>query len=46
MPEIELMKEEATWRSRRVRYISGNWEQVSSEIPRFALKPFADETND
>lgn len=40
MSEITILKDEAQWRSRKVRYYTGNWDAVRGVMPEFELVPF------
>ena len=41
MNKIEVLSEKTTFRSRPVKYISGDWEQVKDYIPYFELDDFS-----
>ncbi len=36
-----ILSEEAKWRSRKVRYFSGDWNAIQTILPEFDLVPFA-----
>jgi hypothetical protein len=38
---ISILAEEASWRSRDVRYYEGDWASIQTVIPEFYLTPFA-----
>jgi Domain of unknown function (DUF932) len=40
MPTISILPGEASWRSRKVRYYSGNWSSIETILPEFDLVPF------
>jgi Domain of unknown function (DUF932) len=39
MTKITMLSDEASWRARKVRYYSGDWEAICSVIPEFELAP-------
>lgn len=41
MSVISILTEEASWRSRDVRYYGGDWASIQTVIPEFYLAPFA-----
>ena len=46
MQDVELLEETSNWRSREVRYVAGNWSQVSKNIPSFELCDFSEGKNE
>ena len=40
MREVKLMMETSNWRSRKVKYIAGNWSLIKEYIPSFELRGF------
>ena len=43
---MEIINETAIWRSREVKYVSGNWTQISRNIPLFELGNFSEGTGE
>ena len=37
---VEISKEQVNWNSRKVRYLTGTWEQIQHYIPKFKIAPF------
>ena len=42
MQRVELLEETSIWRSREVKYIAGNWDQITEHIPSFELRDFTE----
>ena len=42
MQDLELLEETSNWRSREVKYVAGNWAQISKNIPSFELCDFSE----
>jgi hypothetical protein len=42
MSEIRMLDEVARWRTRKVRYVAGSWNQLDGIIPKFELGDFHD----
>ena len=40
MIALSLVTGEAAWRSRKVKYYSGDWTSIQTVLPEFELKPF------
>jgi Domain of unknown function (DUF932) len=40
IPAISILPGEASWRSRKVRYYSGDWNSIRTILPDFDLEPF------
>jgi Domain of unknown function (DUF932) len=41
MTTLSIMRAEALWRSRKVRYYAGDWDAVQTVMPDFELLPFS-----
>jgi hypothetical protein len=41
MSAISILPGDAQWRSRKVRYFSGDWDAIRTVLPQFDLVPFA-----
>ncbi len=41
MSAVSILPDEASWRSRKVRYYAGDWTAILSVLPEFCLTPFS-----
>jgi hypothetical protein len=46
MSAISILPDEATWRSRKVRYYAGDWTAILSVLPEFYFLPFSASQDD
>ena len=46
LPQLEILTEAPFWRSRQVKYFSGSWEDVCTQIPQFELRAFGGSENE